>query len=234
MDSIFSYDSKLVQMLIRLADLMLLNILFIICCIPLVTIGAAQTGLHSAIMQMQNKDKEESVYTAFFKGFANGFGKITFVYTLGLVLILLLIWATGIAISLSGNSFSTWMCVIACTISVILHSMLTPFHANFDCTPRQLMKNVYLMTLAHPLRAIANALLTWIPILVFLLDMYTFLRIIPVWVMLYYSTAFLFCHSVMKKPFNGLKEDFEERQRLSAEESEKTNEAEELEEAEEV
>lgn len=244
MDSIFSYESKLVQMLIKLADLMLLNILFLVCCIPLVTIGAAQTGLHSAINQMQKQDDDNSVYSAFFKGFSNGFGKITLVHTLGLLLLLILIWATGIAFQLSGSSFPAWMCVVACVSVMLFHSMLAPFHSHFDCTARQLLKNVYLMTLAHPLRAFANALLTWIPFLVGIIDPYTFMRILPIWLLLYYSVAFLFCHTVMRKPFNGLKEDFEERQRLAAEEAqdeeneedpdggEDLNDEEELEEAE--
>lgn len=221
MDSIFSYDSKLVQMLIRLADLILLNILFIVCCIPLFTIGAAQTGLHSAITQMQNKDNEGSVYKAFFKGFTNGFGKITLVYTLGLVAVVALIWATGIAfyvtLATGSSTFPAWMCVVACVLAVLFHSMLTPFHSHFDCTARQLVKNIYLMTLAHPLRALANALLTWLPFIMLLLDpIHIFMRGLPIWVFLYYSVAFLFCHSVMKKPFEGLKSDFAEMQKLSA------------------
>lgn len=221
MDSIFSYDSKLVQMLIRLADLMLLNILFLVCCIPLVTIGAAQTGLHSAITQMQNKENDDSVYKAFFKGFTNGFGKITLVHTLGLLVVIALIWATGVAFGVTlqtgSSTFPAWMCVVACVLALLFHSMLTPFHSHFDCTAKQLVKNVYLMTLAHPLRALVNALLTWIPFLMLILDpINIFMRAVPVWILLYYSIAFLFCHSVMKKPFDGLKSDFEEMQKLSA------------------
>ena len=44
--SAFSYDSKLMTILNNLADLIFVNLLFIICCIPIVTIGAARAALH--------------------------------------------------------------------------------------------------------------------------------------------------------------------------------------------
>ena len=47
MKNIFSYDSKLIIMLEGVANTMLLNILFLLCCIPVVTIGAAFTALFS-------------------------------------------------------------------------------------------------------------------------------------------------------------------------------------------
>lgn len=208
MDSIFSYESKFVQMLIQLADMVLMNVLYVICCIPLFTIGAAQAALHSGIRQLMNKEDDSSCFKAFFNGFANGFGKISLVHTLLLILMAVLIWATGIAAIISGNSLPTWICVIAVCLAVLFHSMLAFFHANFDCTPWQLLKNVYFIVLAHPIRSLGVAVLIWLPFIVLLLNLYLFLQGFLLWSFLYYSVAFLFCYSIMKKPFNELKENF--------------------------
>lgn len=217
MDSIFSYESKFMQMLMQLADLVFMNVLYVLCCIPLFTIGAAQAALHSGIRQLMNKENDLSCYKAFFKGFASGFGKITLLHTLLLILIALLIWAAGIAAIMSGNSLPTWICVLAVCLAVLFHSMLIFFHSYFDCTPWQLLKNTYLMLLAHPIRSLAMAVLIWLPFVVLLLNMYLFLQGFPLWAFLYYGVAFLFCYSIMKKPFNELKENFLAAQAETAE-----------------
>ena len=208
MNSIFSYESKFTQMLLQLADLFIMNVLFVLCCIPLFTIGAAQSALYSGIRQMLNKEDDSSCIKAFFKGFASGFGKITLLHTLLLMLIAVLIWITGIAAILSENGFSTWLCGLAVCLVVLFHSMLAPFHSNFDCTPWQLLRNVFFTVMAYPIRALGVAILTWIPFIVLLLDLYIFLQGFPIWALLYYSVAFLFSHSIMKAPFTELREDF--------------------------
>ena len=43
--SFFNLDSPVMRFLTKVADLIILNILFLICCIPIVTIGAASTAL---------------------------------------------------------------------------------------------------------------------------------------------------------------------------------------------
>ena len=42
MSKIFDLDSPFMRVLNRVADLMILNFLMIICCIPIITIGAAR------------------------------------------------------------------------------------------------------------------------------------------------------------------------------------------------
>ena len=43
----FSYESKPMQILMLLGDLIILNLLFILCSLPVFTIGAAQAGLYT-------------------------------------------------------------------------------------------------------------------------------------------------------------------------------------------
>ena len=64
MSSFFNMDSPVMRFLSRLCDLMILNILCLICCIPIVTIGASITALYSVTLKMV---KGEDSYIA--KGF---------------------------------------------------------------------------------------------------------------------------------------------------------------------
>ena len=107
MEQIFSYESKFMQLLMKLADMIILNLLFILFCIPIVTIGASQAGLYSGIRQMMNKDDDSSSIKAFFKGFASGFGKITLVQTCFLIVMALLTFVLYTLLVLQNAGFQS-------------------------------------------------------------------------------------------------------------------------------
>lgn len=69
MKSILHYESPIIQVLSRLADLFVLNVCTLLCCAPLVTIGAAFTALYAAVDALQ-KD-EGHIYRKFFYVFAS-------------------------------------------------------------------------------------------------------------------------------------------------------------------
>lgn len=46
MDRLFNMDNKFFTVMGRVADLIMLNVVFLICCLPIVTIGASLTALH--------------------------------------------------------------------------------------------------------------------------------------------------------------------------------------------
>ena len=49
---LFSPDSKFMRAMSRLGDLLLLNLVFLLCCLPLVTVGAAQTALYTVCFRL--------------------------------------------------------------------------------------------------------------------------------------------------------------------------------------
>ena len=90
MKNIFSYESKFMQTLLVAADYIILNAVFILCCLPVFTIGAAQAGLYTGIRVLRDKEDDSSCLKAFFRGFKSGFGKITLVWCLFAVVIAIL------------------------------------------------------------------------------------------------------------------------------------------------
>lgn len=57
MGKFFDIDSPLMQFLNKVADLMLLNLLTLICCIPLITAGAALTAAHYVVLKMRRNEE---------------------------------------------------------------------------------------------------------------------------------------------------------------------------------
>ncbi len=83
-----SNDSFLGRILDKVCTLVLLNLCFMVCCLPVITAGAALTALYYAVLKM-HKDKEVSAVRLFFRSFRQNWKQAT----AGWVLILFLLLA---------------------------------------------------------------------------------------------------------------------------------------------
>ena len=70
--SFFRLDGPVFQFLERVANLIILNLLFLLCCIPVVTIGPALTALHYVSMKLMLKE-ESGIIRDFFHAFRLNF-----------------------------------------------------------------------------------------------------------------------------------------------------------------
>ena len=68
MSKIFDIDSPFMRALTRVADLMILNFLMLLCCIPVITAGAGFTGMHYVLLKMV-RNEEGYIARGFFKKF---------------------------------------------------------------------------------------------------------------------------------------------------------------------
>lgn len=227
MKSIFAYDSKFMQVLLVVADYLILNFLFVLCCLPIFTIGAAQAGLYTGIKVLQDKEDDSSCAKAFFRGFASGFGTITVGWVLTTVIMVVLgynlalvlfyqyagLYAPEFLATLPlyvGEQAPLVLSCIAVAIIMIFQSVLTIFHASFGCKLGQLFKNTFLMILAHPLRCLTVTLLTWLPVIFLILYPPFFLQASIAWFAIYYSVAFRINYKTMQKPFLVITQNFVE------------------------
>lgn len=216
--NILSYDSKPMQILAFVGDLIILNILYLVCCLPILTIGAAQAGLHTAIKVLIDPEDHSSPSGAFFRGFISGFGTITL--TWGLVALLFVLEA--FAAIFMGNML--WVVLIAMAICSIFLSLIPMIHARFGCTAMQLIRNAFYLILAHPIRSIGVTIVVFFPLftladalLGFLkwFDIYTFMAYTPIWGSVYFSGVYCFANGFMRKPIKTMIGEFYSRQGLS-------------------
>ena len=233
--NIFSYESKFSQTLMFVADLCILNLLYVLCCIPVFTIGAAQAALYSGIRTLQDPEDDESPAKAFLRAFRTGFGSITlgwgFYFLMTALVLVLLYFVVLFGQTVAGAP--VWMCIIALAFMLILQSQVPLFHARFACTPKQLIRNGWMMMLFHPLRSIIATVLLWLPAALFFLDTFVTFMISPLWLLLYYSVVHMLNFNIMKKPFRVLIDHYNETHDEAgnviapAEETEETEETEE-------
>lgn len=89
MGSFFSIDSKFSQFMSRVFDLMLLNFIFIIMCIPIVTIGANITAMYYVVIKMV-RGEDSYVFRSYWKSFKENFKQSTILWVIALVVGILL------------------------------------------------------------------------------------------------------------------------------------------------
>lgn len=204
--NIFSYESKFNQILMFVADLCILNLLFVVCSLPVFTIGAAQAALYSGIRTLVDPADDSSPAKAFWKAFRTGFKSITGAWGLFLLAeaAMGVVFYFVVAYGQTVAGAPVWMCIIALAAMILLQSQLPLFHSRFTCTAGQLLRNCFMLVFAHPLRSILVTVLIWLPVAVAAIDLFLFVMISPVWLLLYYSVAFMLCFYIMKKPFKTL------------------------------
>lgn len=228
---LFSYDSKPMQILSFIGDLIILNFIYLICCLPIITIGAAQAGLHTAIKVLVDPEDDSSPSGAFFRGFVSGFGSITLGWGLIALAFVLVIVLGGAAIALGSPA---WIIVFGIVICAIFLSVIPVIHSRFGCTAMQLIRNAFYLIFAHPLRSIGVTAVVFFPffaladaLLGFLkwFDIYSFMAYTPIWGTVYFSGVFCFANSFMKKPIKTMIDEFNSRNGITPE-GENTQESE--------
>lgn len=95
MFEIFHPDSRFMDLLGRITDMMLLNVLFIITSLPVITIGASATALYSVTLKLS---REEDVYPlrAYLGSFKKNFRKATVIWMILFAVGLLLAAETAV------------------------------------------------------------------------------------------------------------------------------------------
>ena len=168
MGKIFGLESPFMNFLNRVADLIWLNILTMICCIPIITIGASLTAMNYVLLKMA-KNEEGYITKAFFKSFKQNFGQATLILLIQFVIYGILAGDLFI-FRYAAMDFPGWVqiAVIAVGILVTFATIyLYPLLARYDNTIKATYKNSFLMGVLSLPRTLLMVLCWIIPVIVF-------------------------------------------------------------------
>lgn len=150
---IFSYESKISQALIKLCYSCWLNILWVVCSIPIFTMGAATTALYDVSLKIV-RDEETSLTRQFLKSFRSNFRQATVLWLILLGIGLLLAgdgWVLWhLRASSTGTAAIMWTLLLAVLIVasiayVIVLLYVFPLVASVSNTNRAMLKNSFLI-----------------------------------------------------------------------------------------
>lgn len=148
--NLFNLDNPLMQFLGKLADLFILNILFLICCIPIITIGPATIALYTVALKAV-KNEESYIMSSFFKAFKSNFkiGTLTWliVFLFGMILFIDFRILPSIAAPF-GQVLQVLTLMIA-LLYLITGIYIFPYIARFENSVIGSLKNAFLLAVAH-------------------------------------------------------------------------------------
>lgn len=179
MSKLFDMDSPVMRFLNRMADMIILNILMILCCIPIITAGAAFTAMHYVLLKIV-RDEEGYLVRGFFKSFAQNFRQATLIWLLMLLIIAVYVGDWFIFVY-SGAVFPRVLVigVMAIGIVILMVSMYVfPLLARFDNTIRKTINNAMLLAFANLPKTVLMAVFYALPFIIGYFSAYSFIFII--------------------------------------------------------
>ena len=185
MGNIFRPDSPLMRFMMLITNLMVLNVLWLIGCIPVITAGASTVAMHSVLLGYIN-GKEDAVLKPFFRAFRENFRIAT-----PLWLINLLIGAVMVAeILYLSVGAQLWLKVIFGIVLFIYSaatSYLYPLLARYQTTGKAAAFNSFALSLRHLLSSVCVVTLNALPVVLIVVFAEIFWKSILVWTLIGFS-----------------------------------------------
>lgn len=151
--TIFSYESRFSKVMMRIAHGCYLNLLWAICSLPVVTLGAATTALYDVTLRMA-RNEEGDITSQFFRSFRSNFKQATQLWLVVLLIGIVLgtdIYVLGhlrdvatgpLAIVLT---LALAMVIAACVALGIVMMYVFPLTARVENTNLNMLKNSLLI-----------------------------------------------------------------------------------------
>lgn len=178
MGKIFDMDSPFMRFLNLVADLLILNILVMICCIPIITVGAAVTAMHYVLLKIV-RNEEGYLLKGFFKSFVRNFKQATLAWLLMLVVAAVYV-GDSIIFNYSGVEFPKALVIAVIAVGVIalmIAVYIFPLIARFENTTKNTFRNAAILAFANLPRTLAMVFFYVSPFIISLFSAYAYLFI---------------------------------------------------------
>ncbi len=152
MGGLFSIENPFWQFINRLLHIILLNFLWFICSIPVITMGAATTAVYSVTLKMI-KNQEGYTVKSFFEAFRANFRQSTIIWLILLVIGAvigadLIVYLRASSLSLPGMFLMT--AFFAASVLFVFETIYVfALQAHFDNTLKRTMGNALILSIRH-------------------------------------------------------------------------------------
>lgn len=143
------------RVLNRVGDLLILNVLMIVCCIPVITAGAAFTAMHYVLLKIV-RGEEGYLIRGFFKSFRSNFRQATLIWLLMLLVVAVYVGDIWI-FNYSGLVFPKPLIIAVAAVAFVLLMIAVyvfPLQARFENSVKNTLKNAMLLAFANLPRTI--------------------------------------------------------------------------------
>lgn len=145
----FNPDSKLMITLGKAADFMILGVIWFICSIPIITIGASTTAFYYAAFKVLSNDAH--VIKAFFRSFKMNFKQSTLLWLTALIFLWLGVSSLIFYYNVDSDFRVIGLALMVLVMLLYLFTMLYlfPYVSKFYCTFKKAIVNSLLLSIRH-------------------------------------------------------------------------------------
>lgn len=164
MKNFFNLDSPFMIFLSNLTDVIILNVLCLICCIPIVTIGPSITAMHYVTLKMV-RGEEGYVMKSFFKALKENFKQSCLIWMVFLVITIVFLLDYRI-FKMAGIEENRIFAIVIGSIylfACLVMMYVFPLLSRFENTLKQTVKNALFMSILHIFKTIIMAVIYVIP-----------------------------------------------------------------------
>lgn len=196
---LFSPDSIVMRTMSRVCDLFLLNVFFLLSCIPIITIGAAATALYTVCFRFDT-EKEAGVIKVYCKAFRENWKQATAIW-------LILLACGGSACfncflfyGMSGI-FRVFALLFVLLLALVLLTAgyIFPLVSQFDNRLLPALKNAFSLSIGYLPRSILITLINILPCILFFTNVYLFFQTAFIWVTIYFAAAAYLNSRILKR-----------------------------------
>lgn len=200
MGKIFSPDNPVINVLSRITDMMILNVITLLLCVPVITAGAAITANYYCCLKIR-RDEDSGLLKMYFRSFKENFRQSTILFFIVLVVLAVPSYMLYVIQSMYVDAVPAYIRVMlgaAVLLAAFLTTMVFPVQSRFSNTIINTFKTSILLGFSNPFRTLLILVVTVAPFYitwnftVLLPIMFLFGISVPAFVsVLLYNKAFL-------------------------------------------
>ena len=175
-----AYDGLLDRTVRTIWRYFLLNLLYILCCLPVVTVGTATAALYAVMLPSTN---DTGCFKKFFAAFHSNFAQATKIWLIFLVPLALL----GISMYLClvytfpGSNIMLILALVCLGLCMSVLSFVFPLQARYDNPPKTTIRNAMVLGIRTLIPGLLMSVISLLPLIVFFIDLHTFIYIFALW-----------------------------------------------------
>lgn len=181
MGAIFNLDNPVWNFMGKVADLVILNLLAIVCSIPIFTIGASWTAMYFVTIRMVRKE-ESYIIKDFFRSFKENFKQATIIWLFALLAMGIFAGDVVIYRTIPDQIPKALMIAVLVLAYLVLGTIVYvfPLLSRYHNTTKGTIKNAFLVSVVNVPYTIIFVLLMSIPFImaVFLIEMAPFVLMV--------------------------------------------------------
>ena len=155
MSELFNLDGPLMKYGNKFADLMVLNLLTVVCSIPIVTIGASYTAMHYVLLKIY-RNEEGAIVKHFFHAFKTNFKKATIIWVayLTAAAVITVNYLCIVKPTMGTNLLIVAVLLVVAAVGIFSLNWALILLSRYENTIKNTLKNGYVVGIGNLLKSI--------------------------------------------------------------------------------